>query len=108
MRKVEIVEDPSAQRNWIAVEVKSGERMLRLHDRGLLERVCKASNGKSSKGLPARSRRWVSAIAVVPDHYVSLELGMMCTDSSISRTWWCGCVARYANGLAHTGSPGSR
>lgn len=53
MRKVEIVEDPSAQRNWIAVEVKSGERMLRLHDRGLLERVCKASNGKSSKGAPS-------------------------------------------------------
>ena len=46
MRKVEIVEDPSAQRNWIAVDVKSGERMLRLHDRALLERICKSLEWK--------------------------------------------------------------
>jgi hypothetical protein len=33
MRKVEIVDDPRAQRCWVAVDAKSGEPMLRLHDR---------------------------------------------------------------------------
>lgn len=54
MRRVEIVEDPNAQRNWIAVDLKSGERMLRLHDRGLLERVCKSLEWKVVQ--PQRSR----------------------------------------------------
>jgi len=49
MRKVEIVEDPSAQRNWLAVDAKSGERMLRLHDRFLLERICKSLEWKVVK-----------------------------------------------------------
>ena len=40
MRRVEIVEDPRSQRCWIAVDAKSGESMMRLHDRGLLERLC--------------------------------------------------------------------
>ena len=52
MRKVEIIEDPSAQRNWIAVDAKSGERLLRLHDRGLLERVCKTLEWKDRQKMP--------------------------------------------------------
>jgi hypothetical protein len=40
MRKVEIVEDPRSQRCWVAVDVKSGEPVMRLHDRHLLERLC--------------------------------------------------------------------
>jgi hypothetical protein len=40
MRRVEIVEDPRSQRCWIALDAKSGESMMRLHDRGLLERLC--------------------------------------------------------------------
>ena len=108
MRKVEIVEDPCAQRNWIAVDVKSGERIFGCTIEGCWNECARPLNGKSCKGVPARTRRWVSATAVVLDHYVSLELGMMCADSWIFRTWWCGCVARYANGRAHIGSPGSR
>jgi hypothetical protein len=40
MRKVEIVEDPRSQRCWVAVDVKSDEPVMRLHDRHLLERLC--------------------------------------------------------------------
>jgi hypothetical protein len=40
MRRVQIVEDPRSQRCWVAVDVKSGEPVMRLHDRGLLERLC--------------------------------------------------------------------
>lgn len=40
MRKVEIVEDPRSQRCWVAIDVKSGELVMRLHDRGLLEQLC--------------------------------------------------------------------
>ena len=46
MRKVEIVEDPRSQRCWVAVDVKSGEGVMRLHDRGLLERLCTSLNWK--------------------------------------------------------------
>jgi hypothetical protein len=42
MRKVEIVEDPRSQRCWVAVDVKSGEPVMRLHDRHLLERLCES------------------------------------------------------------------
>jgi hypothetical protein len=40
MRRVQIVEDPRSQRCWVAVDIKSGESVMRLHDRGLLERLC--------------------------------------------------------------------
>jgi len=40
MRRVKIVEDPRSQRCWVAVDVKSGEGVMRLHDRPLLERLC--------------------------------------------------------------------
>jgi hypothetical protein len=40
MRKVEIVDDPRTQRCRVAVDYKSREPMLRLHDRPLLERIC--------------------------------------------------------------------
>jgi hypothetical protein len=32
----------AAQRCWVAVDCKSGEPMLRLHDRELLERICRS------------------------------------------------------------------
>jgi hypothetical protein len=46
MRKVEIVDDPHAQRCWVAVDAKSGEPMLRLHDGELLERICRSLDWK--------------------------------------------------------------
>ena len=46
MRKVEIVEDPRAQRCWVAMDRESGEPVIRLHDRGLLERVCRSLEWK--------------------------------------------------------------
>jgi hypothetical protein len=46
MRKVEIVDDPRAQRCWVALDSKSGEPVLRLHDRGLLERICRSLDWK--------------------------------------------------------------
>jgi hypothetical protein len=56
MRKVEIVVDPMAQRCWIAIDVKSGEPMLRLHDRDLLERVCRSLEWKIAQPAAQRSR----------------------------------------------------
>jgi hypothetical protein len=46
MRRVEIAADPRTQRCWVAVDCKSGEPMLRLHDRELLERVCRSLEWK--------------------------------------------------------------
>jgi len=46
VRKVDIVADPRAQRCWLAVDVKSGETLQRLHDRGLLERVYRSLDWK--------------------------------------------------------------
>jgi hypothetical protein len=46
MRKVQIVEAPGAQRCWVARDAASGEALLRLHDRGLLERVCQSLEWK--------------------------------------------------------------
>ena len=56
MRKVEIVDDPAAQRCWIAVDTKSGEPMLRLHDRDLLERICRSLEWKIAQPAAQRSR----------------------------------------------------
>jgi hypothetical protein len=46
MRRVEVVEDPRSQRCWVVVDMKSGEPVMRLHDRGLLERVCNSLEWK--------------------------------------------------------------
>jgi hypothetical protein len=46
MRKVAIVEDPEAQRRWVAVDEKLREPVLRVHDRGLLERICQSLDWK--------------------------------------------------------------
>jgi hypothetical protein len=40
MREVTIVEEPHSQRRWVVVDCKSGASVLRLDDRGLLERIC--------------------------------------------------------------------
>jgi hypothetical protein len=56
MRKVEIVEDPRAQRWWIAADIKSGEPVLRLHDRGLLERLCRSLQWKIVQPDALRNR----------------------------------------------------
>lgn len=56
MRKVEIAADPQAQRCWIAVDTKSGEPMLRLHDRDLLERICRSLEWKIAQPVSQRSR----------------------------------------------------
>jgi hypothetical protein len=41
VRKVEIVKEPRAQRCWWAVDIVSRERVLQIHDRELLERICR-------------------------------------------------------------------
>jgi hypothetical protein len=51
MRRVEIVEDPRSQQCCIAVDVKSGEAVMRLHDRGLLERLCTSLEWKVVRPL---------------------------------------------------------
>jgi hypothetical protein len=56
MRKVEIVDDPGAQRCWIAVDSKSRESVMRMHDRELLERICRGLDWKIVERSAARSR----------------------------------------------------
>ena len=56
MRKVDIVADPRAQRCWLAVDVKSGETLQRLHDRGLLERVYRSLDWKVMQACAQRTR----------------------------------------------------
>jgi hypothetical protein len=56
VRKVEITVDANAQRCWIAVDTKSGEPMLRLHDRDLLERICRSLEWKIAQP-PVQSSR---------------------------------------------------
>ena len=56
MRKVEIVEDPTAQRSWVAVDVKSGEPMMRMHDRELLEKICRGLDWKIVQPVAQRGR----------------------------------------------------
>jgi hypothetical protein len=41
VRNVEIVKEPRAQRCWAAVDIVSRERVLQVHDRDLLERICR-------------------------------------------------------------------
>jgi putative SOS response-associated peptidase YedK len=55
MRKVQIVDDPAAQRCWIAIDLKSREPMLRLHDRELLERICSSLEWKIVPPVAQRS-----------------------------------------------------
>jgi hypothetical protein len=40
MRKVSIQGEPRVQRRWVVVDARSGEAVLRLHDRNLLYVVC--------------------------------------------------------------------
>jgi hypothetical protein len=56
VRKVEITADPNAQRCWIAVDTKSGEPMLRLNDRDLIERICRSLEWKIAQPAAQRSR----------------------------------------------------
>ena len=46
MRKVEIIEEPRFRRCFLAVDVKSGQAILRLHDRDLLHRICQSLEWK--------------------------------------------------------------
>jgi hypothetical protein len=56
MRKVAILEDPGAQRCWVAVDEKLREPVLRVHDRGLLERICQSLDWKIVQTNSQRSR----------------------------------------------------
>jgi len=40
MRKVEIVDEPHGQRRWTAVDIKTRQVILRLHDEDMLRDVC--------------------------------------------------------------------
>jgi hypothetical protein len=64
MRRVEIVQDPRSQRCWVAVDVKSGEAVMRLHDRGLLERLCESLEWKVVQVDKQGSRRDDSASGI--------------------------------------------
>jgi hypothetical protein len=55
MRKVEIVDAPCAQRCWTAVDLKLGEPRLRLHDRELLESICRSLDSKIAQPAAQRS-----------------------------------------------------
>jgi hypothetical protein len=56
MRKVEIVMEPQVQRCFLAVDVKSGEPILRLHDRELLRRICQSLEWKIVRTSSQRAR----------------------------------------------------
>ena len=55
MRRVEIVQDTGSQRCWVALDIKSGEPVMRLHDRHLLERLCDRLEWKLVQGDKQRS-----------------------------------------------------
>jgi len=57
MRRVEIVEDPRSQRCWVALDIKSGEPVMRLHDRHLLEMLSNSLEWK----LVQRDKRRIGA-----------------------------------------------
>ena len=40
MREVEIIEDSSDQRRWVAVDTQTRKPVLRLHEKNLLRNVC--------------------------------------------------------------------
>jgi hypothetical protein len=63
MRRVEIVEDSQSQRCWVALDLKSGEPVMRLHDRSLLERLCNSLEWKLVPRDKHRSglSRWLLA-----------------------------------------------
>ena len=50
------MEDPQSQRCWVALDVKSGEPVMRLHDRELLERICRGLEWKIVQVAGKRSR----------------------------------------------------
>jgi hypothetical protein len=46
MRRVEILEEPKSQRCWVARDMKSGEPVMRMHDKGLLQKICQGLEWK--------------------------------------------------------------
>jgi hypothetical protein len=42
MRKVEIAEEPRSQYRWLAVDKKTSEVVLRMHDEDLLRNICRS------------------------------------------------------------------
>jgi hypothetical protein len=66
MRKVEIVDDPRTQRCWVAVDVKSGEPMLRLDDRELLERICRSLDWKIVETVQRGPKSAAIGLRIVP------------------------------------------
>jgi hypothetical protein len=57
MRKVEIVEDPRTQRCFVVIDAKSRVPVLRVHDRNLLERICRSFEWKVVQAAAARCQR---------------------------------------------------
>jgi hypothetical protein len=60
MRKVEIRDEPSAQRRWIAVDKKSREVILRLHDEDLLLNICRSLGWEIVQAQDPRSTGYLS------------------------------------------------
>jgi hypothetical protein len=46
MRAVEIVEEHRNLRRWVAIDAMTGQALIRIHDRELLERVCRKLDWK--------------------------------------------------------------
>jgi hypothetical protein len=59
MRKVEIVEDQRSQRCWVAMDAKSGEPVMRMHDKELLRRICQGLEWSIVHTSAQRSERRV-------------------------------------------------
>jgi hypothetical protein len=53
MRKIEIIDEETSQRRWVAIDKQTGQPVLRLHDRELLWNIC---NGLGWQIVPTNPR----------------------------------------------------
>ena len=56
MRRVEILEEPKSQRCWVARDMKSGQPVMRMHDKELLQKICQGLDWKIVQTAAAGSR----------------------------------------------------
>jgi hypothetical protein len=54
MREVEIIEEDSSQRRWVAIDMRTRKPVLRLHDRNLLWNICRGLDWKIVPTNPQR------------------------------------------------------
>jgi hypothetical protein len=56
MREVEIIEENSSQRRWVAIDMRTRKPVLRLHDRNLLWNICRGLDWKIVPTNPQRGQ----------------------------------------------------